>query len=90
MEPLRISEGDLARDVVSVLKRVAAGSEIIVERDALPVAVIRPAEPVRRTISECLARIPAHSEARIDPDFAADVDAALTAHRESLEPPVWD
>ncbi len=90
MEPLHITAGDLARDVRSILKRVETGGEVIVERDARPVAVIRPAEPVRRKISECIALMPAGSTATIDPDFAKDVDAATAAHREPLEPPAWD
>lgn len=52
--------------------------------------MIRPAEPVRRKISECIARIPADSTATIDADFAKDVEAAVAAHREPLEPPTWD
>src|ERR1043166_7095377 len=90
MERLHISEGDLAKDVQSILKRVETGAEVIVERDAQPVAVIRPAEPVRRKISECIALLPADSTATIDPDFAKDVEAAIAAHREPLEPPAWD
>lgn len=38
-----------------ILQRVETGTEVIVERDAHPVAVIRPVEPVRRKISECIA-----------------------------------
>jgi antitoxin (DNA-binding transcriptional repressor) of toxin-antitoxin stability system len=90
MEPLHISEGDLAKDVPSILKRVETGAEVIIERNAHPVAVIRPAEPVRRKISECIALMPAESTATIDPDFAKDVEAAIAAHREPLEPPAWD
>ena len=90
MEPLHISEGDLAKDVRSILLRVETGAEIVIERDARPVAVIRPAEPVRRKISECIALMPAGSTATIDPDFAKDVEAAISAHRELLEPPAWD
>lgn len=90
MEPLRISEGDLARDVRSILKRVETGGEVIIERDAQPVAVIRRVEPVRRTISECIALMPADSTATIDPEFAKDVEAAIAGHREPLEPPAWD
>ena len=90
METLHISEGDLARDLRSILQRVETGGEVIIERDAQPVAVIRPAEPVRRRISECIALMPADSTATIDPDFAKDVEAAITAHREPLEPPAWD
>ena len=90
MEPLHISEGDLAKDVRTILQRVETGGEVIIERDARPVAVIRAAEPVRRTISECIALMPANSTATIDPDFAKDVEAAIAGHREPLEPPVWD
>ena len=90
MELLNVSEGDLARDVRSILKRVETGGEVIVERDAQPMAVIRPAGLVRRKISESIVLMPADSTATIDPDFAKDADAAIAAHREPLEPPAWD
>ena len=90
MELLNVSEGDLARDVRSILKRVETGGEVIVERDAQPMAVIRPAGLVRRKISECIVLMPADSTATIDPDFAKDVEAAIAAHREPLETPAWD
>lgn len=90
MEPLHIAEGDLAGNIRAILKRVETGGEVIVERDARPVAVIRAAEPVRRKISECILLMPANSTATIDPDFAADVETAISAHREPLEPPAWD
>jgi len=90
MEPLRINEGDLSGDVRSILKRVESGGEVVIERDAQPVAVIRPAEPVRRKISECIALMPIDSTATIDADFARDVEAAIDAHREPLEPSGWD
>jgi len=90
MEPLHITEGDLARDVRSILKRVETGGEVIVERDAQPVALIRAAEPVRHKISECIALMPAGSTSTIDPDFAKDIDAAVASHREPMEPPAWD
>lgn len=78
METLHISEGDLA------------GGEVFVKRNAQPVAVIRQVEPLRRTISQCIALMPEDSSATIDADFARDVDAAIAAHREPLEPPSWD
>ena len=92
MEPqvLRITEADLARDVRAVLQRVETGAEVIIERDAQPVAVLRAAVPPRRKISECIALLSDHSSATIDPDFSKDVDAAIAAHREALEPPPWD
>ena len=90
VELLHISEGDLARDVRSILQRVETGAEIVIERDAQPVAVIRPAAPAPRKISGCIALMPADSTATIDPDFARDVEEAVAAHREPLEPPAWD
>jgi antitoxin (DNA-binding transcriptional repressor) of toxin-antitoxin stability system len=90
MEPLHISVSDLAKDIRAILQRVETGAEVIIERDAQPVAVLRPAEPVRRKISECLALLPADSTATIDADFAKDVEAAIAAHQEPLEPPNWD
>ena len=87
---LHISEADLAKDVRSIVQRVQTGAEVVIERDAQPVAVIRPPEPVRRKISECIALLPADSTATIDPDFAKDVEAAIESHREALELPEWD
>jgi antitoxin (DNA-binding transcriptional repressor) of toxin-antitoxin stability system len=59
MEPPQISEGDFAKDGWSILKRVETGAEVIIHRDAHPVAVLRPAEPARPKISECIALLPA-------------------------------
>ena len=86
MEP----EADLVRDARMILHRVEAGSEVIIERDDQPVAVLRPIVPPRRKISECIALLSENSNATIDPDFANDVEAAIAAHREPLEPPAWD
>jgi antitoxin (DNA-binding transcriptional repressor) of toxin-antitoxin stability system len=92
MEPqvLHITEADLVRDVRAILQRVETGTEIIIERDAQPVAVLRSAVPPRRKLSECIALLSDDSSATIDPDFANDVEAAIAAHREPLEPPAWD
>ena len=64
---------------------------MIIEKDARPVAIIHAAEPERRTISESIAIAKAHAEKlgyspTIGPDFAADVEAAVNSHRESLDP----
>ena len=96
MEPhvVHISEAELANDVRSILRRVETGTEVIIERDALPVAVIHAAAPVRRKISECIALAKAHEvesgEApTLDPDFAADVEE-IVGSREPWNPPSWD
>jgi len=90
MAVLHISEAELARDLAAVLDRVQAGAEIVIERNARPVAVLRAAEPRRRRLSEILAALPEDSTATIDPDFAADVQVFIDSHREPLRPPDWD
>lgn len=87
---IHISDDEAASDFASLLDRVRKGAEIVIEHDARPVAVLLAAEPVRRTISECIALLPEDSPATIDPDFARDVEAAVDSHREPLNPPAWD
>jgi prevent-host-death family protein len=89
MVQVHISEAELARDIASVLDRVQSGTEIAIERDARPVAVLRPAEPQRRKLSEIVASLSENSTAPIDPDFAADVQAFIDRHREPLPRPEW-
>jgi len=87
---IHIPEAEATSDFALVLARVEAGAEIIIERDHQPVAVVNAACPESRTISECIALLPEDSAAVIDPDFAKDVQAAIAAHREPLNPPQWD
>ena len=87
---IHIPEAEATSDFALVLAQVEAGAEIIIERDSRPVAVVNAARPERRTISECIALLPEESAAVIDADFAKDVEAAIAAHREPLNPPKWD
>ena len=87
---IHISELEAASNFAALLARVRAGDEVIIERDANPVAVLGAPVPVRRTISECMALLSRDSKATIDPDFAKDVEAAIESHREPLEPPAWE
>ncbi len=92
---VRITEAELARDIHAVLAKVQAGVEVIVEQDHRPVAVIKTPRGPGRKISECIALAKAYEEklgyAPVpDPDFAKDVQAAIDAHREPLNPPSWD
>jgi antitoxin (DNA-binding transcriptional repressor) of toxin-antitoxin stability system len=87
---IHISEAEAASDFAGLLARVRAGMEVIIERNAQPVAVLRAPAPVRRTISECLALLPEDSTATVDADFAKDVEAAINSHREPLSPPAWE
>ena len=90
MATFHISEIEAARDFAALLARVRAGAEVVIESNATPVAVLRMTVPPRRSIEECIALLPADSDATIDEDFAGDVAAAVAAHREALNPPAWD
>lgn len=87
---IHISEAEAARDFAALMARVRAGEEIVIESGDLPVAVIHAPIPPRRSILECIARLPENSAAVMDADFARDVEAAIASHREPLEPPSWD
>jgi antitoxin (DNA-binding transcriptional repressor) of toxin-antitoxin stability system len=95
MAVLRISEEELARDVHAVLDKVERGEEVVVERDARPVASITASPVTGRPIDECIALAKAYEEklgfAPVpDEDFAKDVQAAIDARREPFQPPPWD
>ena len=95
MEPrvVHVSEADAARDLAALLQRVQAGVEVIIERDAQPLAVIRAAAPAHRTISECIALAEAHEKETgdapvLDADFASDVEEIIR-NRKPWTPPTW-
>jgi antitoxin (DNA-binding transcriptional repressor) of toxin-antitoxin stability system len=88
---IHISEAEAASDFSKLLERVRAGAEVVIESDKLPVAVLRPAEPHVRLLSESLRLAREHaSTATLDADFARDVEAAIASHREPLNPPAWE
>jgi prevent-host-death family protein len=88
---IHISDAEAASDFASLLARVRAGAEIIIEHDAQPVAVVYPAEPRVRLLSESLRLAREHSStATLDEDFARDLEEVVNSHREPLNPPAWD
>jgi prevent-host-death family protein len=88
---IHISEAEAARDFAALLDRVRKGAEIVIEHDARPVAVVRPAEPHVRLLSESLRLAREHgSTATLDGDFARDLEEVINSHREPLHPPAWD
>ena|SRR5882724_3891573 len=88
---IRISEAEAAAtSVATLLARVRAGAEIVIENGTRPVAILHASDPVRRTISECIALLPEDSTATIDADFSRDVANAIESHRAPLDPPAWD
>ena len=91
---IRISEAEAARDFTTLMTSVRAGAEVIIENGERPVAVLHAAEPVRRSISECIALAKAHEEQTgkapiLDPDFAKDVEEIIS-HRKPWNPPAWE
>lgn len=88
---IHISEAEAAKDLPSLLARVRAGAEIVIERDAEAVAVIRPAEPHVRLLSESLRLARERgSKSTLDGGFGRDLENVVNSHREALTPPVWD
>jgi antitoxin (DNA-binding transcriptional repressor) of toxin-antitoxin stability system len=91
---IHISDKEAANDFPSLLDRVRNGAEIVIEHDARPVAVLHAAEPVRRTISECIALAKIHEEETgkapvLDADFVEDVKEILS-NRKPWNPPAWE
>ena len=88
---IRVSETEAANDLPSLLARVRAGAEVVIERDAEAVAVIRPAAPRVRLLSESLRLAKERgSNATLDGDFGRDLEAVVSSHREPLTLPAWD
>jgi antitoxin (DNA-binding transcriptional repressor) of toxin-antitoxin stability system len=88
---IHISEAEAASDFLSLLARVRAGAEVVIERDARPVAVVRPAEHCVRLLSESLRLAKEHgSTATLDGNFGHDLEEIINSHREPLSPPAWD
>jgi antitoxin (DNA-binding transcriptional repressor) of toxin-antitoxin stability system len=90
MAQVHMSEAEVAKNFAAALEKVRQGLEVVVEHDHQAVAVLCPAIPPRRKISEVLARMPKKSTATMDAEFARDIEAAIEGHREPLEPPAWD
>jgi prevent-host-death family protein len=90
-EVIHISESEATSDFASLMARVREGAEVIIERDARPVAVLRPAEPHVRLLSDSLRLAREHgSTATLDGDFARDLEEVIDSHREPMNPPAWD
>jgi antitoxin (DNA-binding transcriptional repressor) of toxin-antitoxin stability system len=92
---IHISDAEAASDFASLLDRVSAGAEVIIERDSRPVAVVRPAEAPRgRLLSESIALAETHAkelgyEPTMDPDFASDLREIVNS-RKPRDLSAWD
>jgi antitoxin (DNA-binding transcriptional repressor) of toxin-antitoxin stability system len=93
---VHITEAEALSNFADVLARVRAGAEVVIERDARAVAVVRPAgdEFRPRLLSESIALAKKHAEElgyepRMDPDFAADLEEIIES-RKPREIRSWD
>jgi antitoxin (DNA-binding transcriptional repressor) of toxin-antitoxin stability system len=88
---VRMTEDEVARDLHRVLEKVQQGTEIVIERDSRPVAVIKAPLVKGRKISEVIAALEGSgANAVVDEDFARDVEEGIKARREPWNPPSWD
>jgi antitoxin (DNA-binding transcriptional repressor) of toxin-antitoxin stability system len=88
---IHVSEDEAANDFPSLLARVRAGAEVVVERDAEAVAVLRSAAPSVRLLSESLRLAKGRgSTSTLDDEFGRDLETVVSSHREPLAPPAWD
>jgi antitoxin (DNA-binding transcriptional repressor) of toxin-antitoxin stability system len=88
---LHVSHAEAISDIKSILERVEAGAEIVVEKDRRPVAVIRQPSRPGRKLSECIALAEAHgSTVTLDAGFGADLTDIIASHEEPLDGSRWD
>jgi antitoxin (DNA-binding transcriptional repressor) of toxin-antitoxin stability system len=86
-----MTEAEVARDFAAVLEKIQQGAEVIVERNAQPVAVIKLPQFRGRSIDECIALAKKRgSRATLDESFAKDLEEVIESHREPFDPPRWD
>ena len=94
MAQVHMTEAEVSQNFADVLEKIQRGAEVIVERDAQPVAVIKPPQRPGRTISESIAIAKQRERERgyaitLDPDFAADVEE-IVRNRQPWNPPSSD
>jgi antitoxin (DNA-binding transcriptional repressor) of toxin-antitoxin stability system len=94
MAVIHISEAEAAGDFAALMARVRAGQEIVIESDCQPIAVIRAADPPRRSISESIALAEARSKEFgytpvMDAEFAADMQEIIR-NRKPRDASEWD
>ena len=91
METVHMSEAELANNLHEVLSKVQQGTEIVIEQNHRPVAVLKPSQPVGRMSTEVLADLKARgSNAVMDDGFAQDIEDGIKAQHQPWNPPSWE
>jgi antitoxin (DNA-binding transcriptional repressor) of toxin-antitoxin stability system len=77
---IHISDAEAASDFASLLERVRAGSEFVIERDARPVAVLRSVAPepsIEQAFAAIARDVPDEHWDRVPADLSKNVDHYL-------------
>lgn len=77
---IHVSDSEAAADFASLLDRVRAGDEIVIERDARPVAVLRapaPGQSIEDLFSVIAEGVPDEDWTRVPADLARNLDHYL-------------
>jgi antitoxin (DNA-binding transcriptional repressor) of toxin-antitoxin stability system len=77
---IHISDTEAASDFASLLERVRAGSEFVIEQDARPVAVLRSVAPepsIDRAFAAIAQDVPDEHWGRVPEDHSKNVDHYL-------------
>ena len=91
MATVHMSEAELANNLHEVLSKVQQGTEIVIEQNHRPVAVLKPSQPVGRMSTEVLADLKARgSNAVMDDGFAQDIEDGIKAQHQPWNPPSWE
>jgi antitoxin (DNA-binding transcriptional repressor) of toxin-antitoxin stability system len=88
---IHVSEAEAANDFPSLLARVRGGAEVVIERNAEAVAVLRPAAQNVRLLSESLRLAKERGlNTTLDDEFGRDLETVVRTHCEPLTPPARD
>jgi antitoxin (DNA-binding transcriptional repressor) of toxin-antitoxin stability system len=91
MVPIHMYDKQVSNDFAAVLDKVRNGTQIIVEQDQCPVAVISPTSSQRRLLSECIAIAASRgSSVTLDEGFVKDVEEGIASRSQPWTPPSWD
>jgi antitoxin (DNA-binding transcriptional repressor) of toxin-antitoxin stability system len=81
---IHISDSEAATNFASLLERVRAGEEVVIERDARPVALLRaatteppPDQSMDRVFASIVREIPDEDWQQVPPDLSQNVDHYL-------------
>jgi antitoxin (DNA-binding transcriptional repressor) of toxin-antitoxin stability system len=90
MAALYVSELEAVRDLRRLLAQVQQGNEVIIEREAEPVALLTRPRTAKRSFAETVRLLKESAWANVDAEFAAQVEAGIEARREPHTHLSWD